>query len=410
MLARTNISWKDIDKAIIICVLLLASAGLMAIYSATSSPVTSAVIKNSFSKQIIWFLMGAMITSAIVLTPAKYLRSSAYWLYGVCLVLLVLVLFIGGGKGVHRWFIIGPIYLQPAEIAKIATLLALARYLSDEARDLKSLKDIGVCFALVLAPTALILKEPDLGTAIVVVSLLLPVLFWAGLSPFILFIVVSPVLTVISAFNVFTFGAVMLLIIAVLVLSKRKLPVLLAIFILNVGVGALTPKLWHGLKDYQKTRILTFVGIQEDPRGTGYQVAQSQVAIGSGGFWGKGWLRGTQTKLRFLPEQHTDFIFAVIGEEFGFWGVMIVLITFFVLFWRALGIAISAKNKFLVLMVVGCVTVLGVHVIVNTGMTVGIMPVTGIPLPFLSYGGSSLWMCMTLIGLILNAGARRFQY
>lgn len=410
MLAPANISWKDIDRPIIVCVLLLAFAGLMAIYSATSSPATAAAIQNSFSKQIIWFLMGAMIASAVVLTPIKYIRSSAYWLYGVCLVLLVLVLFVGGGKGVHRWFIIGSIYLQPAEVAKIATLLALARYLSDETRDLKSLKDIGVCFALVLVPTALILKEPDLGTAIVVVSLLLPVLFWAGLSPFIVFLVVSPVLTVISAFNVFTFGAVMVSIVVVLVLSKRSVPVLLTIFILNVSVGALTPNLWNGLKDYQKTRILTFVGLQEDPRGTGYQVAQSQVAIGSGGFWGKGWTRGTQTKLRFLPEQHTDFIFAVIGEEFGFWGVMIVLSTFFVLFWRALGIAVSAKNKFLVLMVVGCVTVLGVHVIVNTGMTVGIMPVTGIPLPFLSYGGSSLWMSMTLIGLILNAGARRFQY
>ncbi|MCG3155167.1 MAG: Peptidoglycan glycosyltransferase MrdB [bacterium] len=410
MLARANISWKDIDKVIIVCVLLLVTVGLMAIYSTTNSPTTSAAIRHSFAKQIIWFLAGAMLASAVVLTPVKYLKGVAYSLYGVSVVLLILVLFVGGGKGVHRWFILGPVHFQPAEVAKIATLLALARYLSDEARDLRSLKDIGVCFAMVLVPTALILKEPDLGTAIVVASLLLPVLFWAGLSPFIVFLVVSPIITLLSAFNVYTFGAAMILIIVVLLLSKRKLPVLLAVLVLNVGVGALTPSLWNRLKDYQKTRILTFVGLQQDPRGTGYQVAQSQVAIGSGGFWGKGWARGTQTKLRFLPEQHTDFIFSVVGEELGFWGVTLVLLTFFVLLWRALGIAVSAKNKFLTLMVVGCVTLIGVHVIVNTGMTVGIMPVTGIPLPFLSYGGSSLWTNMTLVGLILNAGLRRFQY
>lgn len=410
MLARANISWKDIDKVVIICVLLLVTVGLMAIYSTTNSPTTSAAIRHSFAKQVIWILAGAMIASAVVLTPVKYLKGVAYSLYGVSVVLLILVLFFGSGKGVHRWFVLGPVHFQPAEVAKIATLLALARYLSDEVRDLRSLKDIGVCFAMVLVPTALILKEPDLGTAIVMASLLLPVLFWAGLSPFILFLVVSPIITLLSAFNVYTFGAAMILIIVVLLLSKRKLPVLLAVLVLNVGVGALTPSLWNRLKDYQKTRILTFVGLQQDPRGTGYQVAQSQVAIGSGGLWGKGWARGTQTKLRFLPEQHTDFIFSVVGEELGFWGVTLVLLTFFVLLWRALAIAVSAKNKFLTLMVVGCVTLIGVHVIVNTGMTVGIMPVTGIPLPFLSYGGSSLWTNMTLVGLILNAGLRRFQY
>jgi len=410
MLARANISWKDLDKVIIVCVLLLVTVGLMAIYSTTNSPTASAAIRHSFAKQIIWFLAGAMLASAVVLTPVKYLKSMAYSLYTVSVVLLILVLFVGGGKGVHRWVIFGPVHFQPAEVAKITTLLALARYLSDETRDLRSLKDIGVCFAMVLVPTVLILKEPDLGTAIVVTSLLLPVLFWAGLSPFIVFLVVSPIITLLSAFNVYTFGAAMILIIVVLLLSKRKLAVLLAVLVLNVGVGALTPSLWNRLKDYQKTRILTFVGLQQDPRGTGYQVAQSQVAIGSGGFWGKGWARGTQTKLRFLPEQHTDFIFSVVGEELGFWGVTLVLLTFFVLLWRALGIAVSAKNKFLTLMVVGCVTLIGVHVIVNTGMTVGIMPVTGIPLPFLSYGGSSLWTNMTLVGLILNAGLHRFQY
>ncbi|MDZ7309472.1 MAG: rod shape-determining protein RodA [candidate division KSB1 bacterium] len=408
MLARSIISWKDIDKVIIVCVLLLVTIGLMAIYSTTSSPASSEAIRHSFAKQVIWFLAGAMIASAVVLTPVQYLKGMAYSLYGLCVVLLILVLFAGGGKGVHRWFILGPVHFQPAEPTKIAALLALARYLSDERRDLRSFKDIGICFAMVLVPTVLILKEPDLGTAIVMASLLLPVLFWAGLSPFIVFLVVSPILTVISAFNVYTFGAAMLLIIGVLVLSKRKLPVLLAVLMLNVSVGALTPSLWNRLKDYQKTRILTFIGLQQDPRGTGYQVAQSQVAIGSGGFWGKGWTRGTQAKLRFLPEQHTDFIFSVVGEELGFFGGIFFFALYVFVLLRMLRAAQISRSVFGRLTAVGFAATLFFQAFVNLGMNVGIMPVTGIPLPFLSYGGTSLIVWFGLVGLLLNVHMRRF--
>lgn len=409
MLIPTGQNWRGLDKTVIVCVLILACAGLMAIYSATASTAVAEILQNSFSKQIIWFLIGAMLASALVITPAKVFYNSAYVLYGVSVVLLVLVLFVGGGKGAHRWFIFGPIHFQPSEVAKIATALALARYLSQDTRDLRRLRELAIAFAMAIVPAALILKQPDLGTAIALSALILPVLFWAGLSPFVIFLIVSPLVAVISAFNFYTFVAAMLVIVGVLFLTKRRLPVLITVFLVNIFFGALTPSLWNRLHDYQQNRILTFLGIKQDPRGIGYQVAQSQVAIGSGGFWGKGWLQGTQTKLRFLPEQHTDFIFSVIGEEFGFFGVTVILITFFVLLWRSLQIAAESKNKFLSLLVMGCTAILGVHVIVNTGMTVGIMPVTGIPLPFLSYGGSSLLTNMIIIGLILSAATKRYQ-
>lgn len=410
MFMGTTANWRELDKIIAVCVLILSLCGLMAIYSATSMQAASEILQNNFSKQVIWLLLGAMIASAVILMPVKTLFDAAYGLYGISIVLLVLVLFIGGGKGAHRWFIFGPVHFQPSEAAKIAVILTLAKFLSMEGRDLSRFKDLAISFGIVALPAALILKQPDLGTGIVTVAVLLPVMFWAGLSPFVIFLVTSPVLAAISAFNFYTFLAAMILIVGILFLTKRRLPVLIAVFVLNIVAGALTPSLWNRLHDYQRTRILIFLGLEQDPRGTGYQVAQSQVAIGSGEFWGKGWAQGTQTKLRFLPEQHTDFIFSVIGEEFGFFGVSLVLLTFFALLWRALQIAGEVKNKFLSLVVVGSAALIGVHVIVNTGMTVGIMPVTGIPLPFLSYGGSSLLTNMILIGLILNASTRKFQY
>ncbi len=410
MFARSVENWRELDKIVVVCVAILALSGLMAIYSATSMQEVSELLQNNFSKQVIWLLIGVMGASAVILMPVKMLHDAAYGLYLFSVILLVMVLFVGGGKGAHRWFIFGPVHFQPSEVAKIAMILTLAKFLSSEGRDLSRGKDIAIAFGLVALPAALILKQPDLGTAITAIGMLLPMMFWAGLSPFIVFIVISPILAAISAFHFYTFLAAMILILGVLYLAKRRLPLLIAVFALNIAVGALTPSLWNRLRDYQKTRIMIFLGLEQDPRGTGYQVAQSQVAIGSGEFWGKGWAKGTQTKLRFLPEQHTDFIFSVIGEEFGFFGVTIILVTFFTLLWRGLQIAGEVKNKFLSLVVIGCVSLMAVHVIINTGMTVGIMPVTGIPLPFLSYGGSSLLTSMILIGLILSASTRKFQY
>jgi rod shape determining protein RodA len=410
MFEHTEEKLRDLDRIIIVCIFILVAAGLMAIYSATTAINTPEILKDNFAKQVLWFTIGVMIASAIVVTPMKFFHKYAYWFYGVGIVLLILVLFVGTGKGSHRWFGIGPLRVQPSEIAKIATILALSRFASSDTVDLRRLRDVVIVFAIVAAPALLIIKEPDLGTAIVFFSLAIPMLFWAGLSPFIIFILTTPIISLVASFHEFSFFIAMALIIGTLWRLHTRMWIVFAVFIANIAVGVITPKVWEGMHDYQRDRILTFVGVEEDLKGSGYQVNQAKVAIGSGGFWGKGWLHGTQTKLRFLPEQHTDFVFAVIGEEFGFFGVSLVMAVFLTLLLRSLLIAGSVKSKFAALVVVGCVTAISVHVIINTGMCVGVMPVTGIPLPFLSYGGSALWTNMATTGLILNAGVRRFQY
>jgi rod shape determining protein RodA len=410
MFERSEEKLRDLDKIIVVCVFILVAAGLMAIYSATTAINTPGILKDNFAKQVIWFTIGIMIASVTVMAPLKFFYKYSYWFYGIAVALLILVLFVGSGKGSHRWLAVGPLRVQPSEIAKIATILALARFAAAESADLRRIKDVAIMFAIVFVPALLIVKEPDLGTAIVFFSLSIPMLFWAGLSPFIIFLLITPVITLVASFHEYSFFIAMALIIGALVWLRARVWIIIGVFIVNVAVGVITPKVWEGMHGYQRDRILTFVGFEEDLKGAGYQVNQAKVAIGSGGFWGKGWLNGTQTKLRFLPEQHTDFIFTVVGEEFGFFGVSLVMAIFLTLLLRSLLIAGAAKSKFTALVAVGCVTVISVHVIVNVGMCVGVMPVTGIPLPFLSYGGSALWTNMVIIGLILNAGVRRFHY
>lgn len=410
MFGKSQTDFRYLDKSILLAMAVLIGVGLLAIYSAVTAYNAPAELKQNFSKQVIWFAVGIIVLSIVVLMPMKFFYKQAYWLYVLTLFLLVAVLFVGGSKGVHRWFQFGGVKFQPSEVAKIATILALARFVSSDATELQRLRDTAIAVVLVFVPGLLIFKQPDLGTALVFFSLIPPVLFWAGLSPYTIFVMVSPILTFVSSFNYYTFLVAILLICFVLYFSRRPLRAVLLVLLVNLTAGAFTPILWNRLHGYQKARILTFVGLEQDPHGTGYQVNQSKVAIGSGGFFGKGWQRGSQTQLRFLPEQHTDFVFSVVGEEFGFLGVALVLGLFATLLIRALQIALQCKSRFSSLVVVSCVTVIGFHVLINTGMTVGIMPVTGIPLPFLSYGGSALWTNMVLVGLVLNAGMRRFEY
>ena len=364
----------------------------------------------NFKKQIIWVIVGSLVLVATTFTPIKVIHKYAYPLYFVSLILLFLVLAIGVGGGTRRWITFGSVWIQPAEFAKVATLLALAKYLSKENRNIGNIRDVSLAFGIIIVPFLLIMRQPDLGSSLVFLALMLPIMHWAGLPPVVLFVLVAPLLSLICAFNFYSFFIAMAIISVVLLLFRRGLVFFLVNFVLNVSVGILTPIVWNVLKEYQQQRLLTFLGIVTDPRGLGYQVIQSKVAIGSGGLVGKGFLDGTQTHLRFLPEQHTDFIFCVIGEEFGFLGVMIVLLLFLFLAIKCVNIAATVKGKFSSLMVFGCLIIVLFQITVNLGMTVGIMPVTGLPLPFLSYGGSSLIANMIMMGLVLNASRRRFEY
>jgi len=398
----------DLDVGILVSIVLLVLIGILSIYSATF--VSEAETHAKFHKQIIWALLGLAALVTAMVTPLRMFHKHAYGFYAASIVLLLVVLVVGRGAGTHRWLVFGLLRVQPSEFAKICTLLALARFLSKENRNLDRPAELIKAFAICVVPLMLIMRQPDLGSALVFLALILPMLHWAGLSPAILFVLIAPMISLVSAFNYYTFLVAMVFMSLMFLAFQRGLRFFLANFFITIGVGIVTPIMWNSLKAYQQNRILTFLGLVTDPHGLGYQVIQSKVAIGSGGLLGKGFLEGTQTHLRFLPEQHTDFIFCVIGEEFGFLGVAFVLLLFMVLIFRSLGIASVVKSKFSSLLVFGATIVFLFQVFVNVGMTVGIMPVTGLPLPFLSYGGSSLVANLFLVGLILNASIRRFEY
>ena len=404
-----TISFKELDWFIITLVIILSLVGILIIYS-TNSGMDLQSQSGIFNKQIIWLIAGILACSLMLVTPTKMLFALAYPLYGVALVGLIIVLAQGGGAGSERWIHIGGLTIQPSEFAKIAVVIALARYLSQSKIQSSKLKDLVIVFALVAIPVYLIKEQPDLGTSLVFLSIIIPLLYWAGIQPFTLFILISPFLSVITSFKFIYFLIWMLIIIGVLYLSQKRLIVIIGLFLVNISVGLVTPELWNSLKPYQQQRIKILIDPQQDARGTGYQVIQSMNAIGSGGLTGRGFKKGTQTQLKFLPEQSTDFIFSVLGEEFGFVGISSVLIMFFLLLSRFLTVAANSRYRFESLMVIGFTSIILFHVFVNTGMTVNLMPVTGLPLPFLSYGGSFLMSLYLMTGITLNVARKKSSY
>jgi len=400
---------KHFDLPIFFSMILLVGIGIAAIYSATCS--SDSISHLNYQRQMLWVGFGLIVFFVILSTPMRFFQAFAYVFYGFAIIFLLLVLVVGQkGGGVQRWLELGIIHFQPSEWTKLATILVMARLLTDYRDRIREKYIIALVSAVGLLPMLLISKQPDLGTALVFAPFIPSLLFWGGVSPMILFLVFVPFLTMIASFNFYTFFAVMLMIVIALFLSKRKLWFSLANIFLNIAVGIVTPFLWYSLHGYQQKRVLTFLGLVTDPKGASYQVIQSKVAIGSGGFWGKGFLQGTQTQLRFLPEQHTDFIFSVIAEEAGFIGGVIVIALFAIIILRGIKIAASARSQFSSLVAIGVVTMLLYHVFVNIGMAMGIMPVTGLPLPLLSYGGSSMLVSMTAIALLINVSRRLYEY
>ena len=407
-----NSSWvqrkiNECDWGVILITTILFGIGLLALASATNQ--ATGEISNVFKKQIIWGILGFGGLFTVYFVQKKYFYEWSYIIYGIVLLGLVMTLFFGTGANSMRWFRIGPFQLQPSEFMKIALVLALAKYLSSHRLNLKDPRSLILPFLLALVPTGIVFQQPDLGTSMVYMAILMPMLFWANVPLFYLFTIIAPVISIVTAFNFTTFAIWMGILIAVFYFSQRTLLVSVIHFIGNVSLGMVTPILWNSLKPYQQTRILTLFDMSLDPQGSGYQVLQSQTAIGSGGVWGRGLGEGTQTHLKFLPEQHTDFIFSVVGEEMGFVIVLAVLVLFAALLLRLTFHAANARDKFSGLLIIGGVSMLFFHVIVNIAMTVGLMPVTGLPLPLFSYGGSFLLMTFTLLGLVLSGNSEQLD-
>lgn len=406
MLKLTRFLQRDLDPLLLSGVLLATVFGITMIYSATFDWDTGTA-GMVYKKQIVWAAVSVVAMVITMAIPLKFFYAFAYILYGIAVLLLVLVLELGD----RRWFDLGPVFVQPSELAKLTTVLALARYLSMRNLNLARVRTFVVPLMLVLIPGLLVYKQPDLGTALVFGAVLLPMLFWAGLRPTTLFFIISPALSLVCAFHTLSLAAMIVVLAVVLFFVRPRLTTTVSIVLINLTIAVGAQQIWtHKLHDYQRRRIMTFLNPDLDKRGAGYQVIQSKVAIGSGGLKGKGFLEGTQTKLAFLPAQHTDFIFSVVGEELGFVGAIAVLMLFLLIIWRAVKIATVVKSRFSSLVAIGVASILVFHVFVNVGMTIGVMPVTGLPLSFLSYGGSWLVMNMVLVGFLLNIYARRHEY
>jgi len=394
--------------------------GLFLVFSATHIYESGPLI-NSTRNQIIWVSMGLITIVIVTSIPTRLYFSLSYVAYGLSLLLLFYGFFTGViSKGAERWIIIGGIRLQPAEFAKIGVVLALSRYFSNKTLSLDRITSFIVPSILIAVPFGLIIKQPDLGSALILCAIALPVFYWAGLSILELFFLTSPLLSLILSavplILAFTSHATMgigvaipwgiffLTLCTVMYFIRPPRFIVVSLITLNLFTAGITTVVWNGfLQDYQKKRILSFINPQADPAGAGYQVIQSKVAIGSGHLAGKGYLKGTQTRLSFLPEQHTDFIFSVLGEQFGLFGCVAILILFLLIIIRGYMTTQYVKNRFSNLVIVGSVSLLAFHIFVNVSMTIGMMPVVGVPLPFLSYGGSFTLTIAILVGFILNA-------
>ena len=386
----------------------LMTVGVCLVYSATTGEDIP-MYDTFWFKQIVYFFGGSLLAAGIVFVKIDWLKNIAFPVYVVSLVLLCIVLFLAGDvvKGAGRWIDLGFFKLQPSEFAKIAYLLTISFWLSKHPVSLFKLKTFVVPALLFIVPFALVLKQPDLSTALVFIAVTLVAFFFAGLSLTDLFLVVSPVFSVLLShsqsilFQVLWGAFICLVVFAVF---RRRLPkaLMAAILVVNILSGYASSMAWNMLEPHQQKRVNTFLDPMSDPLGDGYQVLQSITAIGSGGAVGKGFGNGSQTNLAFLPEEHTDFIFSVLGEQFGFFGCTFVLLLFGLFLWRATGICKMSSDPFVTLVTMGASTIILFHVVVNIAMTVGLMPVTGLPLPFISYGGSFALTCMVLVGFLVN--------
>ncbi len=356
---------KNIDYILLAAIVLIAAFGIATLYSATYG-VSSAV--NYPARQAVWTGIGFVLMFAAILIDYRHFLRLAYLFYFFNLAALLLVSLHGRTVGgAQRWLSVGGFMLQPSEFIKPVLVLAIAKFFSNREEQAKSVKCLLAASVLVLIPMVLVIQQPDLGTALMLMPLFLALVYAAGVP-----------------------GKYLASIIA--------------------GGIALMPLFWFILKDYQKSRLLVFLNPDIDPLGAGYSINQSRIAIGSGGFSGRGWLSGTQTQLSFLPENRTDFVFSTVGEEFGFIGAFFIIALYTFVIMRGLRIAREAKDTGAVLVAVGVSIMLLLHMFVNIGMATGMLPVVGMPLPLLSYGGSATVSSLAAVGLLINIRSRRFKY
>ena len=357
---------QNFDWGLMAGVALLALLGVFTLYSAVNAD-PSTHQRNLYTKQIVWFALGLGAMVASLTINYKTVGRWAPVIYGLGVAMLLAVLVVGKfAGGSQRWLLIGPISIQPSEPIKICVVIMLARHFAKEVttRGFR-LRELVWPMAITGLPFILIVRQPDLGTGMLLLLIALSMTVFVKIERR-------------AALKIIAFGTVS------------------------------APVVWFFLKGYQKQRILTFLDPGRDPLGAGYHIIQSKIAIGSGMLTGKGFLKGTQNALSFLPEQHTDFIFSVLAEEWGFAGSMLLLVLFSILILRGLKVAADSRDPFGIILAVGVTAMIFWQVVINVGMVMGLMPVVGVPLPFISYGGSSVLSMMICVGLLINVRMRRF--
>ncbi|MDZ7690013.1 MAG: rod shape-determining protein RodA [Balneolaceae bacterium] len=411
------INIRDLSWSLISFWLGLTVIGLIAIYSATQGPVAQFLpefIQNNFTKQLVWIGISICILIGVQFISPRSFQSLSYFAYALGILLMILTLLVGQEiNGAESWLKVGPVNLQVSEFMKIATILAVANYLTSRRNiSAENLRYALVAVSLILFPAILVIMQNDMGTAVVFLALIPVMLFWSGLPYGVSLFIISPAIIGYLSIIQWYWGliAAVILTIAIFFIQRRTW-LTFASFVCGILIViGVQVALFQVLQPHQRARIAAFTNPSFDPQGAGWNVLQAKTAIGSGGIYGKGFLEGTQTQLRFLPEQWTDFIFCVIGEEFGFIGAGLVLFLFMGMFLKMLNIAGGHKHPFAQLVIVGVTTILFIHFFINIGSSTGLLPVIGLPLPFVSYGGSAFLTNTLMLAICVNLDLYKRQF
>ena len=420
---RLFLLWPRGDRRLLFIYAMLVLFSLALLWSVTEplrgdyslQPVD--VPKIVFWRQLLWAVISWLAVSVVSRIPSRHLENVSWIAYLGTTLLLALVLALAPEvAGARRWLALGSLRMQPSEFAKIGLVLLLATWLARRVDSGSRIVATLGSLVLALVPAVLVLREPDLGTSLVFVVIWLGMIFWYGISGLVLMTAISSSVSAVIMFyservleQPWPWALYIVVIIGVLFLVRLSMSASGLVLLSNIAAGLGIPLLWARMQPYQQERILTFFDPSRDEMGTGYQAIQSKVAIGSGGLFGTHYLEGTQKGLAFLPERHTDFIFSVAGEELGLLGAGTMLVLFLMLALRAVNIATRVRRPFTSLLAIGVASYFTFHVVVNVAITTGLLPVTGLPLPLISYGGSNLLVSSLMVGLLLNLSVHRYD-
>ncbi len=372
--------------------------GLITLYSISNDPTS---LNSTFFRQILFIFFSFFVFLVIQQINVKTVHDYSTLIYIGSFFLCFIPFFLTPVENTFRWIDLGFFYIQPGEYLKCATIILIAKYLSDHQLEVKESYIVIIPLSIAVLSAFLVLNQPDLGTAVIIFAPVLPMLLWAGVNTFIIFLLIAPLMTVIAASNFMIFNIWAIIMFIIFMIFQGSLIKRIFLYFANIFTGLLFPFFWNDfLNGYQRQRFLDFLNPDLDPMGSSYHIIQSITAIGSGGLFGKGWGQGSQTQLKFLPVQESDFILSVIAEEFGFIGIVIIMILFFMLIKTLLDLAFKATDYFSSLVIIGLTSILFSHIFVNSAMTIGLIPVKGLPTPFVSAGGSFMLLCFIILALV----------